>query len=320
MGGFNVNKIHFLRKVPVRITKDTKGEWEYYDDFRTSKFLKEADTWKNLKISYLGNFNVPQTYGYYNLVQTDPGESYIQYHFRLPVGTSSVNLRPFFSLQQGGAFVVSAGSRKNQLVPVSTIPARQGLQYYHPTAVIPVNPQSQDFFLRLEFKNDPSQFEIGKNILKVFWLYNNFTQGATVNVVPIAESEYHYDSQLEVVKSNKWIQKIIKNTGWIQAHDGILFLLADSEANQPLVYQFSFDKPVSKVDAFLKTFTSENAITVSYDTGRGWKPIDTYSDNDTKVHLEKLTFVETQLLSIKFDCKKTGPTCQVRDVKLKIRP
>lgn len=317
VGGFNIYQVNFKRTNPVEIKSDSQGSWEYYDDFRDGRYLAEASSWNSFSGNYLGNFNLPITYGYYDLSPTSFSEDFIEYKFALPEGSENFLLRPNFSLNKNVVFKVQAYSGGKKLIDYEKRTEDYG--YFNPELRLSLPAGSRDLKVRFQYDFDSSvSHNFGENNLKSIWLYNNQRQG--VVDYDIAQSDgatkYSYDAELEIAKTHKWLYATIENEQWVQSIDGVLFTLS-GQGKKPLTFDFQYKNQMDAASLELKTFTFDNSLEVysSIDNGANWSHLKTVNNNATAIDNFDLKMIGNNLL-IKFICNKAGPTCQVRNLKL----
>lgn len=322
VGNFNIYKIKFKKESPLKIEEDKKGNWEYYDDFRTAKYFAEAYNWKNITTTYKGNPNLPITYGYYNLSPTNSSQAWIEYQFNLPSLVKSFYIKPVFSITKGVSFkIFIADDNKKKLKQVFE-KTSDSFFYFNPIIKIDKdNFFSEKLFVRIVFDFEPNQnYTLGESSLKSLWLFNNIDRGVNDYDAVTNDDliEYSYKSGLEVTKSNKWLYDTIQNDGWIQATDGILFRHYGDKEKNPLIYKFSFDQKIDFVNLKSKTYTFNNELYVykSLD-GKSWSLLEKINDNSINIHQFNIDNLnKSKVIFIKFVCPNQGPTCQVRDIQL----
>ena len=158
------------------------------------------------------------------------------------------------------------------------------------------------------------EFNPGESRLYRLNLYDGSQNGT--KAFEESGGSYKYVADLETKKSNKWLFDSITNEGWLQAMDGIIFNYS-GDPEKPLVYYFEFPAQVSNIVLNSKTYTFNNTITVSYSLdGANWLKDVTYEDNATQNHEIFLEDVNTAKFYVRYLCKITGSTCQVRDLSV----
>ena len=317
VGEHNIYQINFLKKKDLKITANSKGEWDFYDDFATARYLIEADDWSNLISTYIGNYNLPMTYGFHNLFPQDFSNAQITYHFQIPK-KEPFYIKPLFFLDKGAIFKIylrSAGSNWQEIYQQSASEKK----YFQPLLKIEDSRfLSQDFLLKIEFIIDQNQLPDLKNVgLKSLWLFNPFDkEEKDFKVSQEGQSlNYFYKTDLEVFKSRKWLYQTTASDGWIQSIDGILFRLYGQPEENPLIYKFNFPKTSSRFDLGLKTYAFNNELDVYVKVDDGpWKFWQIKNDNEVKNY--NLSMIGGKRLEVKLICQKEGPTCQLRDLNL----
>ena len=316
-GGFNIYKFNFKRQSVNKLAVGPDGNWEYYDDFRNGKYLADAERWKNIATGYLGNFNLPTTYGYFYLAPTDfEKENSLDYKFELPPNTDHVVLNPRFSLSPDADFEVIAISGGKKVGEYTKKTTETGL--FSPEVEFSIPKDSHDLEISFSFKFDPSQkHSIAQSNLKSFWLHNVREKGVlNYESVPGGSNISQYDAQLEVLKSNRWLLATTENEQWIQASDGILFSLSGQQ-EKPLIFDFKKLERFSEAKLEVKTFTTSNSISVqtSTDNGKSWNLSGNIANSEIVTTEFPVQLTGKELL-VKFICKNTGSTCQLRGLKL----
>lgn len=319
-GNFNIYKLNFFKKSPLIAEQKEQENWEYYDDFRSAKYLSDAIEWENISLSYMGNFNLPNTYGYYNLSPLGNNKpSFIDYRIVLTKGFKPPIIRPSFTLSNGSTIEIYGGFDQTKLQKIYEKTASQNI-YFSPTILTSqqlFTQKSNQIYLRIIFKHDPKiNFRVGDDSLKSILLTTSNRRG----VFDFDHGDgdtLTFRSQLELTRSNSWLYDTTENYGWIQATDGPLFNKYDDSGNSPLVYKFSFPKQISRINTDFKIYASDNEEVVSISTdGDNWTEL--FHDNEGVVKNiqtdHKLS--PTSLLFVKIQCRKIGPTCQLRDMKL----
>ncbi|HLD50866.1 hypothetical protein A3K34_03010 [candidate division WWE3 bacterium RIFOXYC1_FULL_40_10] len=312
IANFQIHEITFEKKLPIALDNSPNVRWQYYDDFSYSKMFADASYWKNVGVSYLGNYNLPMTYGYYHLASVNNKDSEIVYPFSFKVPPAEVSLRTLFAVPPGVTFEVSAGDNPNDF---SVIYSKEGDKevFYDPVITVPV----KDKLLYIKLKMDYSErreFNPGESRLYRLNLYDGSQNGT--KAFEESGGSYKYVADLETKKSNKWLFDSITNEGWLQAMDGIIFNYS-GDPEKPLVYYFEFPAQVSNIVLNSKTYTFNNTITVSYSLdGANWLKDVTYEDNATQNHEIFLEDVNTAKFYVRYLCKITGSTCQVRDLSV----
>lgn len=325
VGNFGIYKVFFKKETPVRLLTGTDGSWMYYEDFRTARSLLEAAQWKNMATTYSGSKGMPKTEGYNELVPLLPEDAFIEYDFILPEGTKTFYINPQFSLDQGITFkILQKEGERNEFEVIYEKNPDNSL-YLSPA--IKVNASSSRVSLRFLFENkDGKTFTIGKVFLKSFFLYDRLPGGATISDYTVQRSDekmfYNYDSQLEVIKSNKWIRHTVENTDWIQTMDGVLIRQYETQGTRPLVYKFQFGEAINTVDLHTKIFghyTDPVEIYYSID-GKDWVFLKKVNDNVTKIYNFNLQKLASKTLFVRFNTEIPGPFSHVRGINFTASP
>jgi len=317
VGEHNIYQINFLKKKDLKITVNTKGEWDFYDDFATARYLIEANDWSNLISTYIGNYNLPMTYGFYNLSPQELKPAQIVYHFNIPKDEQFF-IKPFFFLDKGASFLLSLSSDGQNWQQVYQQKA-ESKTYFNPLIrVEEKNLIARDFFLKIEFIFDKQDLIELENVgLKSIWLFNQFDAEKKdyqiVNQDKIIN--FFYQAGLETIKSRKWLRQTAANDGWIQSIDGVLFRLYGQPEENPLIYKFNFPKTSSGFNLDLKTYTFNNELDIYTKVDdESWQFWPIKNDGEIKNH--NLSVAAGERLEVKFICQKEGPTCQLRELNL----
>ncbi len=317
VGEHNLYQINFLKRNNLQIVANKEGDWGYYEDFSTAKYLTDAESWENVMSTYAGNYNLPMTYGFYNLSPQDFKDTYITYRLSLPANEGFF-IKPFFFLDKGVTFKVSLGNSQQEMKEVYQKES-SNFTYFNPLIKVEdKNLNPQDLFLRIDFKIDKNQTEKLKNIgLKSIWIFNQFDSQKKdyQTVVQDKTINYFYQVGLETIKSRKWLRQTVTNEGWIQSIDGILFRLYGQPEENPLVFQFVFPQKTFELNLDFKTYVFDNEMDVyTKIDDEDWRLWPIKNDNETKSHNSLM--IGGEKLEIKFICQKEGSTCQLRELKL----
>lgn len=316
IGGFNIYQFSFNRESEITLEKK-ENKWEYYYDFNNARMFSDAHDWSNFNISYIGNFNLPITYGHYNLV---PGkkDNYLDYHLKLPDSTNKFYIRPVFSIEENVSFNVFISRDAKNWTNVY----RQdtgALSYFMPE--IKINAENgSDVFVRFSFDFNGEGVVQSTNKIESFSISNKEASG--VMDYETSEKgglvEYAYDSELEKGRNHRWIFDTISNKGWIQASDGILFITPDYPENNPLIYNFEFPEHIESVNLDTKIFAFSNMLDISYSTdgGEEWIALAEATSNDVESLKFNVDKINSKQFQLRFKCEKKGPTCQLRNLKL----
>lgn len=317
VGEHNLYQMMFLRKNNLQLVSNKEGEWDYYEDFSTAKYLIESDNRLNLTSTYAGNYNLPMTYGFYNLSPQELKPAQIVYHFNIPKDEQFF-IKPFFFLDKGASLRLSLSSDGQNWQQVYQQKAESKVYSNPLIRVEEKNLISRDFFLKIEFIFDKQDLIELKNVgLKSIWLFNQFDNNEKDYQIKQEDKNlnYSYKSNLEVVKSRKWLRQTAANDGWIQSIDGVLFRLYGQTEENPLVYKFNFPKTSSGFNLDLKTYTFNNELDVYTKVDdKTWQFWPIKNDNEIKNH--NLVVEGGQRLEVKFICQKEGSTCQLRELNL----
>jgi hypothetical protein len=319
IGGFNIYKIDFKKDVINKLIADQNNNWEYYDDFKNGRYLAESERWENLSTGYLGNFNLPVTYGYFNLSPTVFNENNsLNYKFSLPFNTTNVTLNPRFSLNSDASFRIVASSAGKTIGEYDKKTNVASL--FSPSVDFSIPGNSTDLELSFSFKFDPNKMHLlGQNSLKSIWLHN-VRENGVLNYESVSDNSKnsYYDAQLEVLKNNKWLQATSENERWIQTSDGILLAIA-GDTVKPLIFTFKKLKGFDEAKLETKTFTLDNNIIISasQNGGKNWDLLQDISNKDILTTESRFKLTNDELL-VKFTCKRAGSSCQVRGLSLQI--
>jgi len=317
VGEHNLYQINFLKRNDLQIVANDQGDWNYYEDFSTAKYLTDADSWENVISTYAGNHNLPLTYGFYNLSPQEFKDAYITYHLSLPANKVFF-IKPFFFLDKGVIFRVSLGNNQQEIKEIYQKES-QNFAYFNPLIKVEdKNLNTQDLFLRIDFKVNKNQTEKLKNIgLKSIWIFNQFdNEKKDFQIIDKDKTiNYFYQVGLETIRSRKWLRQTAANEGWIQSIDGVLFRLYGQSEENPLVFQFVFPQKTFELNFDLKTCVFNNELDVYTKVDdKPWQFWPIKNDNEIKNHQFSITGGKN--LDVKFICQKEGPTCQLRELKL----
>mgnify|MGYP001597706104 CR=1 FL=1 len=315
IGNFNIYEIKFIKNNPF-VIEPTNGSWEYYDDYKTAKFLSDSKAWENITIVYSGNYNFPVTYGYYDLSPVNHTTAWIDYQFIMPAG--DFYIRPVFSLGPETIFKISIGDNTEEMTTVYEQTASQ-TTYFSPNIKIKFSLFTPGIsIIRFSFEFSPNRENIsGDTKLKSILITNKEITGA---------SEFEnltYDAHLEVVKSHDWQYSTVVNYGWIQSFDGALFNLYGDPETSPLIYRFDLPPGTQPNTLNLKTYSFDNTFSVyiSYDNVV-WNTLSQFRDNEVKEHLLNLSSYNrpiNQPLYVKFICRQKGHTCELKGLQLTLK-
>jgi len=317
VGQHNIYQINFLGKNNLQLVANGAGEWGYYDDFSTAKYVIESDQRLNLTSTYAGNYNLPITYGFYNLSPQQPKPAQIVYRFNIPQNEPFF-IKPFFFLDKGASLFLSLSYDGQNWQQVYQQKA-ESKAYSNPLIrVEEKNLISRDFLLKIEFVFDKQDLIELKNVgLKSIWLFNQFDNNRKDYQINQENKNlnYFYQAGLETVRSYKWLRQTVANEGWIQSIDGVLFRLYGQPEENPLVYKFNFPKTSSGFYLDLKTCVFNNELDVYTKVDdKPWQLWPIKNDNEIKNHQFSITGGKN--LDVKFICQKEGPTCQLRQLNL----
>lgn len=322
-GNHNIYTIKFKKESPFKVKENPKGQWEYYDDFATARYFAEAYEWMNVLSTYIGNYNLPMTYGFYNLSPSSVSDTWLKYHFLFPYPVKSFFIKPVFFITKGVSFKILLGDSEENLKEVYSNNS-DSFSFFNPLIKIENNfYPSRNLFVKICFIVDKDRLESLEQVgLKSFWIFNWMDEGVKdYKVIPINDRlNYYYKSDLEVTKSHKWLYHTITNDGWIQATDGILLRLYGTSEENPLIYKFVFKQPPETIDLELKTYVFDNKLDVyaRFDNHSWFLLEEIKDDNDIKIHHLRLANLRTKdkTFFLKLVCEKKGPTCQLRELHL----
>src|SRR3989344_1787705 len=325
VGNFGIYKIRFKKESPVEIKRDAAGEWEYYEDFRTSRYIGQAHDWKNSATTYSDVPGIPETEGFNELVPLNSGESFIDYKLVLPEGTKSFYLKSGFSLDQGSSFQILIGESQDALRVIYDQSAGE-LSYFLPEMKIDYDTKkSKDLFLRMRFNQAPgASGELNKSGLKFFSLSSRLYDGVRFpedytpqKSVKGSSQEYLYNAFLEIEKSSKWTHATIMSDGWIQTNDGFLVRIYGTKEANPLVFKFATGEEERDCDLEIKSFANHDnpfEVYTSQD-GKTWELLKKMNDNVFKIDTFSIKDIASGDLFLKFTSEKEGVSSQIRNIK-----
>lgn len=310
-GGFNIYKLDFIKNISNKLIKNDQGIYQYYDDFRTAKYISDSKLVKNLSSTYYGNYNVSATYGFYNLSPVVAGISQISYSFDISnIYADKLYFYPKVGLCNGSSLKIIQENGLKRSEIYSFISEGDGL--YNPEITIPNKFNNGILNLTIELSSETCPSSLGSVSLKSLLLATSKSnRGVTM-------ATNSYQSNLEIIRSNNWIRDSVINSGWDQSLDGVLFNRIGSGENTPLIYKFSLQNISVPNKLKIKSYTfNKNPLTISLSqNNKDWKNIAEVLDNETKINEYDLSNFYNKFSSeifLKFTCKNGGPTCQVRD-------
>lgn len=329
-GNINIFEIKFKKESPFKINLEKDGEWNYYDDFRTAKYISHAATWHNLITTYVSSslkLNTPSYDGIYNeLSPIDLDTAYIDYNFILPLTKSNVfYLNPEFSIDQGTVFKIMMGTNKENLQTIYEKDSKQS-SFFKPILKISSaeNEKPNNIYLRFEFdyKKDAPQ-QIGGAQLKSFSLFSRLRDGTDptedyeIKKTEGDNYEYSYGAALVVAKNHKWIHHTIQNEGWMQTDQGWLIRQYGEKETNPLVYKFNFDHLIKKMEIHFQVDAHYTVpYEVSYSTnGTDWQLLKKFIKPESDdFNLDQLN---TKVFFLKITTELTGTATHLRDFSFK---
>lgn len=310
-GGFNIYKINFLKSFNLKITPDNSGKIEYYEDFRTARYIADSSEVSNFSSSYYGNYNVNATYGYYNLSPIEFGPSTIKYNLDLSeVGTKKMYLYPKFTLCSGSSIeIYTTEAEKTKKIYNLTSSTNS---FYYPEIILIDKVHSHDLSMKIILDNSMCKDGGVISSIKSILITDTKTKsGAMIGGLG-------YSSNLEIIRSNSWLYDSVVNTGWDQSLDGVLFNRLGSGSDYPLAYKFVLDRNILIKKLKIRTYTyNKNVLKVFISTDNmNWEKVIEILDNEKKdreIDVSKFNTNSNNQIFIKFECLLGGPTCQVRD-------
>lgn len=326
VGNFGIYTIRFKKESPVRIKRDLADEWEYYEDFRTSRYIGQAYDWKNIVTTYSDASGILETEGFNQIVPKSPGESFIDYKFLLPEGTRSFYLKSGVSLDRGSSFQILIGESQDALRVVYDQSA-VGFSSFLPEMKIDYDTKkSKEMFLRLRFNQIPTApGEANKSGLKFFSLSSHQYDGARFpgdytlqKSVKGSLPEYTYNAFLEIEKSSKWTHASIASEGWIQTNDGFLIRIYGTKDDNPLVFKFATGEEKRDCDLEIKSFASHDNPLVVYASqdGETWDLLKKMNDHVFAIDTFSVKGIVSGNLFLKFSSEILGSSSQIRNIKV----
>lgn len=325
VGNFGIYEIDFKKQTPVTILPNLDKSWMYYEDFRTARFILESSSRQNLATTYSGMKGMPKTEGYNELVPLSSGNAFIEYDFIFPKGTKTFNLNTHFSLDRGVTFKVYQRDDGENEMRVIYEKSHKDSSSFSPTIISKIT--SPKVSLRFSFESDEREDSLNEaTFLKSFLLYD-FLPGSArtpdydIKVVN-GKKTYSYDSQLEVIKNNKWVGHTTENVDWIQTMDGVLIRQNGQNISNPLVYKFEFEEIINTIDLNTKIFAHfSDPMSIYYSVnGKDWIFLQKVNDNITKNYNFKLEKLMSKALFVKFTTEIPGPFSHMRDIKFTAYP
>ncbi len=326
VGNFGIYKITFKKESPVVLEMDKAGDWGYYEDFRTSRYISQAHHWENIITSYADQIKVPDIEGYNVMTPTTFSDSFIDYKFTLPENARDFFVQSLFSLDNGSHFQILIGENEENLRMIHEQTSDR-FAYFNPQIkVVYDTRRSRDIFMRIRFGFDNNvQHRIGGSQLKSFSLMSRTSDGVRFpNDYLIQKSaagfahEYGYNAFLEIEKNNKWTQAAVAKDGWIQTNDGFLIRNHGTKAGSPLVLKFDLDKAETYSGSFeIKTFAHhKNPIEISYSfDNKKWEMLEKTNENIFKIHNYDIKSIKGGRFYLKFVTDMNGPSSQIRNIK-----
>ena len=323
VGVHGIYKLYFLKNNNLKLVPDEEGNWGYYDDFTTARYISDANDWSNLISTYIGKDNLPITYGYYNLSPYEFKDADIVYHFILPPNKGFF-MKPLFFLNKGAVFKVSLGRNEKEMKEIY-YQETQEFSYFNPLIKIEGNPiNSEDIFLKMEFIIDKKELKHVENVgLKSLWVFNQFDKGKKDYQITLENKtlNYAYSVNFEANRDKGWLRQASANEGWTQLLNGSLYRLYGQPENNPLTYEFKFPKTVTEFNLDLKTYISTNEL-------NELNELDVYANIDgqpshllqikggSKEETHHLVIGSGKNFEIKFICQKEGKSCQLKGIYL----
>lgn len=259
VGGFNTYRVNFQKSTPVDFTG------RYVDNFMKMNYLRDAEYWNNVIMSYTADINVsyPQTEeeNLYYLVPKSNNNPYIRYKFKIKdSGPLYLRVNSFAKKRAHIEIEVEKNGKKTILDnPIST----QTKQDFHDTTY-DLSEFSGPGIIGITFKfvgmpkTYTNQLEAG---LKSFGLLTKPYSEPAFEEIPEPRA-FVYDANLEVGKDNKWWTETYSNFGWVQTRFGILYRKAGDD-NDALVYRFALPAGSSASTLMTETFTKDNAMNIA---------------------------------------------------------
>ena len=227
VGGINIYKVEFKRSLAVRPVR-VGGSWEYYDDFRTGRYLADAAEVQGMVSTYTGTHNVANTYGYFGISRsgTEPGN--LEYVVQIPEGTDEVYVRSVI-LMKAKEWVSIVLKNEGGVVLHEYQYRAKGEVLHKPEVRIQKRALRSDILrvcLRIGSEGGSSN---GDPLIKSVQI----TEMKKASMIQVGSEESKggtiYDAELEGKKSPRWAMDTIENDGWIQANDGVLFKIIEGE-------------------------------------------------------------------------------------------
>ena len=326
VGNFNIYKIIFKKESPIKIQSDDNGQWQYYENFRTSRYISSAYDWKNMVTTYSGINGIPKTEGFNVLSPIDFSESYIDYKFILPDHTDHFYINTEFSIDEGSTFHLFLGEEEDSGQEVYTQSAEKFSHFNHQIKIDREAQMSRDVFLRLQFDYGDAPHKIGGVTLKSFNISSDLYDGVQFPYDYVVDKnekdgqmEYVYNAKMEIEKSEKWTKGVTRSVGWIQTNEGFLVRDYGTKEDNPLIFKFNLgDNNMRRCNIEIKAFaTHTNPIEISYSTDENtWDLLEKIDDNIAKEYNFGIDDVKTGKLFLRFHTELVGTSSQVRNIKV----
>lgn len=324
VGNFNIYKITFKRESPVNIQRGEDGQWQYYENFRTSRYIADAHDWKNITTTYSDISGIPKTEGFNVLSPVNFSESYIDYKFILPDHTDYFYINTEFSVDEGSMLQILLGENENNAHVIYEQSSDQFSYFNHRIKIDRDPKESPNIFMRMRFRYNEASHKIGGAQLKSFSILSDLYDGVQFPKDYVIKEnkkksslEYVYGANLEIEKSEKWRQGVTRSIGWIQTNEGFLVRDYGTKESNPLVFKFNLGDNVRSCNFDIKTFsTYTNPIEIYYSVDEiDWKLLKKTNDNVVKEYNFNIKDIVTGTLFLRFDAELTGTSSQIRNIK-----
>lgn len=313
VGHYGIYKISFVKNSPLKLSLRPDSQLYYYDDYRTGKYLADAERWENLADSYWGSKFSPFLEYTGVLAPIEKKESYIDYRFKIPADLQELRLVPQFEIGSNALFEVLIGeSEKDIGSSYSRVWSSPG--YYKPQIVI--NTLDQDLYIRLRFSytgrtgnTDNSTF------LKSFGVFPTSNTGVLLEDGP---EEIRYSAALVIVEDGKWEADSIENLGWWQDHFGYLLKHQGKPDENPLIYRFNLKRQVSQASLKIKTIeTISDFLNIHYREDLGdWHTLKEGNTNLNPEYDFELKLNGPETLDLRFQTSSIGEATKLRDFRI----
>jgi len=325
VGNYGIYNISFVKKSPIPLLLRPDTQIYYYDDFKTSKYLAEAEKWVNVANSYWGSSSMPPIQCCNVLAPIKKQETYIDYSFLVPKDITSLRLVPQFEIGKNVQFKILAGKSEQDLGEIySNLWTSPG--YYKPEIIL--TQLNTVLYLRFTFSYSGETENLpNDSFLKSFGLFPTTNSGVLASEFskstdPKEKYKLMYSAELSVVKDVKWEADSIQNIGWWQdLFFGYLFKQHEMTEENPLIFRFNLGQKANQVNVELQTIeTKTNTINVYYREGDGqWNILkNTYMEDYTN---QKFTIqpIDSETLDLKFETSVPGESAKIRDLKVYVQ-